>query len=346
MSVGIIVSDIARAADQWHIPAIEHFLKALASITTVTVFSAALPQDTAAYEWSGIPIHAIPISAEWHQWQGLHCIHAFGADIAGSIALSAVEQLRLPLLVSLIDDELACLPDIGYGQQIDDASSHRIHSVLENADVIIAPSPYIQQLLATIWPSLAVRCVVVPFGVDTDFFEAATSTINRHQDFISVGLLTPEKDFETMLMLISHLPGATLRIYGDGPFKNALTERITVMKLADRVQLAGYMPHQRMPDIYRSARFLLVTSRYAASTVAALEAMACGTGVIGTPVGLLPELCATAPIGDLEALQRIIIKRNRTQSVVQRQRHRWMIQQSYTVQHMVERLHEFYVSFA
>ena len=53
-----------------------------------------------------------------------------------------------------------------------------------------------------------------------------------------------------------------------------------------------------MPHAYEGAALLLVTSRFEAQSVAALEAAASGVPVVGTRVGILPELGQAAIVVD------------------------------------------------
>jgi glycosyltransferase involved in cell wall biosynthesis len=76
-----------------------------------------------------------------------------------------------------------------------------------------------------------------------------------------------------------------------------------------RVTFHGAIPHDRLPDYYRAADLLVVSSRYESQGMVALEAAACGCPVMGTAVGLLPELPGVyvVPVGDAGALARAIV---------------------------------------
>jgi glycosyltransferase involved in cell wall biosynthesis len=58
--------------------------------------------------------------------------------------------------------------------------------------------------------------------------------------------------------------------------------------------------------MYRDAGAFVVSSRHEAQCMVALEAAACGIPVVGTNVGVLPELTAsggrTVPFGDADGL--------------------------------------------
>ncbi|HEY3524135.1 MAG TPA: glycosyltransferase, partial [Candidatus Limnocylindrales bacterium] len=55
--------------------------------------------------------------------------------------------------------------------------------------------------------------------------------------------------------------------------------------VADRVRFLGQVPHSDMPDVYRSVDIVLATPWYEPFGITPLEAMACGTPVVGSNVG-------------------------------------------------------------
>jgi glycosyltransferase involved in cell wall biosynthesis len=60
-----------------------------------------------------------------------------------------------------------------------------------------------------------------------------------------------------------------------------------------------------MPDHYRTASVLAITSRHEGQSMVAVEAAASGLPVVGTRVGIVPDLgdaALSVPIGDDEAL--------------------------------------------
>jgi glycosyltransferase involved in cell wall biosynthesis len=84
--------------------------------------------------------------------------------------------------------------------------------------------------------------------------------------------------------------------------------------LAERVTLLGRVPHARVQELCRAADFLLLASRYEASSYALLEATASGA----TPlVGDIPALRRMTrggavgglfPVGDPGALARLMVE--------------------------------------
>jgi glycosyltransferase involved in cell wall biosynthesis len=78
-----------------------------------------------------------------------------------------------------------------------------------------------------------------------------------------------------------------------------------MLRLTDRVTFHGEVRHDHLPDYYRAADLFVLSSRHESQSLVALEAAACGCPVVGTAVGVLPELLDTAqvaPVGDARAL--------------------------------------------
>lgn len=106
-----------------------------------------------------------------------------------------------------------------------------------------------------------------------------------------VGRLAPEKGVETLLDAWSQArpAGLELTVVGDGPLRSAA-------EAAD-VEVAPWMPRQRIDRLLLDSRALLIPSRwYEGQPRVALEGMAAGLPVLGSALGGLGELLA--PSGD------------------------------------------------
>jgi glycosyltransferase involved in cell wall biosynthesis len=85
-------------------------------------------------------------------------------------------------------------------------------------------------------------------------------------------------------------PDACLFIAGQGPLRGELESRIASLGLVDRIRLLGYLPDDILPAAYQAADISVVPSTSLEGFgLTTLESLACGTPVLVTPVGGLPE---------------------------------------------------------
>jgi glycosyltransferase involved in cell wall biosynthesis len=82
----------------------------------------------------------------------------------------------------------------------------------------------------------------------------------------------------------------TLTILGDGAERRRVETLVRQLGLEDCTTMHGHLPHTELGDAYRAADVLVMPSKNEGGPRVTLEAMACGTPVITTPVGIMREL--------------------------------------------------------
>ena len=109
--------------------------------------------------------------------------------------------------------------------------------------------------------------------------------------------LGPRMGLENLLRALNE-QGEELRdvlvlIGGEGPLRPMLEGLIRSFGLAGRVQLLGFIPEEYLPRYYQAADLMLLpTAELEGFGLVTVEALACGTPVLGTPVGATPEILA------------------------------------------------------
>jgi phosphatidylinositol alpha-1,6-mannosyltransferase len=178
--------------------------------------------------------------------------------------------------------------------------------VCEAADLIVANSEYTRGLVLRAAPRAKV--VVVPLGVDHERFcprdkETAKRRFGVDGKIVvsSVSRLQAYKGHETVLRALAELPERqkycmVYLIAGKGPYSDDLRRLTKDLGLDELVRFLGFIPEDDLPDLYRASDlFVLCTQESAVQQevegfgLVFLEAQACGTPVVGTRTGGIPD---------------------------------------------------------
>ena len=147
---------------------------------------------------------------------------------------------------------------------------------------------------------------VIRNGVDTQRFApepagpARTALgIDAGPVLLSVGNLVELKGHHIALQALPAVlrrhPRALLAIIGDGSERAALQRQAAALGVAGHVRFPGALPNEQLPRWYSAADVLILASSREGWPNVLLEAMACGTPVVATDVGGVPEVLARAP---------------------------------------------------
>jgi glycosyltransferase involved in cell wall biosynthesis len=150
----------------------------------------------------------------------------------------------------------------------------------------------------------------IPNGVDPEKFYPVPKERARRElglpnrrTVLSVGNLNPNKGFDLVIksfrVLIDrfHEKDIQLVIVGDGPYRSDLEKMILSLGLDGRVRMGGTVSHDRLHLWYSAADvFCLASSREGWPNVL-LESLACGTPVVATGVGGIPEIISSDNVG-------------------------------------------------
>lgn len=118
---------------------------------------------------------------------------------------------------------------------------------------------------------------------------------------LSVGHLIERKGHHLVIDALEQLPGTTLLIVGKGEERERLGGYAATLGVADRVRFLGAVPHERLAEIYNAADALVLASSREGWPNVLLEAMACGTPVVATPVWGSSEAITAPEAGQLAA---------------------------------------------
>jgi glycosyltransferase involved in cell wall biosynthesis len=196
---------------------------------------------------------------------------------------------------------------------------------LSNAHQIIVHSQFMSKDLRQLHTHVdGTKIVRIPLCVDTERFGfAETSTAPRRKlglpedrpILLTVRRLVARMGVENLLtamrLVVRRFPKAFLLIGGAGYLQSDLQRMIKQYHLEQNVTLLGFIPEEALPNYYRAADlFVLPTLAYEGFGLVTIEALACGTPVIATPVGAIPEVLG--PLG-----QEFLLKDNSFEAIAE-----------------------------
>jgi glycosyltransferase involved in cell wall biosynthesis len=148
-----------------------------------------------------------------------------------------------------------------------------------------------------------------------------------------LGRLVPDKNLKYLIVSFSRLRtmgvDAQLHIFGDGPERNAIQSLTNELNLAAHIQLHGNQDRIAIPAAIDSCHLFAFSSTTEGQCLSALEILARGRRVLGTPVGAFPEflsglLGGIAPLDDptafataLKAIAKPVLEATITPTEVQ-----------------------------
>lgn len=159
------------------------------------------------------------------------------------------------------------------------------------------------------------RFRVVPNGINTDNFYPLPDVKRAGNLLITTNSAdTPLKGLKYLLESVAEIRKTRdIRLVVIGkPKKGGAVERLAQqLALGDAVHFTGRIAAEEFPRYYAEATIAVIPSLYEGFGMPAGEAMACGTPVISTTGGALPEVVGDAgilvPPGDAGALRDAII---------------------------------------
>lgn len=175
---------------------------------------------------------------------------------------------------------------------------------LETVDRVVATSPQERDHMRSL-VSTRGNVDIIPCGTRIDHFGTVTQAEARQQLGIApdekvvlyVGRFDPRKGIETLVRAIHRCQARTtenIRLiigggsrpgHSDGDERDRIESIVAELGLADITQFPGRLTQEELPTYYAAADVSVVPSHYEPFGLVTIEAMACGTPVVGSDVG-------------------------------------------------------------
>lgn len=176
---------------------------------------------------------------------------------------------------------------------------------LDRSNEIVVLSEFSKNLLINNYNVPGGKIRVIPGGVDTQRFALVgdkKETIKRQLSLpkdriilLTIRRFTPRMGLENLIEAMSYVvkekKNVLLVIGGAGFLKERLECLVNRYALEENIQFRGFIPEEQLSLYYQAADvFILPTTALEGFGLIILEALACGTPVLGTPVGAIPEV--------------------------------------------------------
>ena len=337
--------DLFRADDPWHIPSRREIVERVKMAGSVADVATDL-FEFAHMCTSGFPepwTYSLRVrrymKEHAHEFDILHDNQCFGYGIRGiqHDGLPVVATLHHPITVDR-DLEIADLPrvyptrrSVGYlkrrwslmrwygflGMQVKVARQiPRIITVSESSKRDIVAQMHVR-------PE---QLHIVPVGVDHERFRPLPHIQRQpHRIMTTASADVPLKGLRPLLEALAKVRAEhpiDVTIVGKKREGSVLPELLDRLGLNDVVTFESGVSDDRIVELYNEAEMVVVPSLYEGFSIPAIEAMACGTPLITTTGGALPEVVGdaalTVPPNDPDALAAAILRALRDPSLRQK----------------------------
>lgn len=227
----------------------------------------------------------------------INLIHAHWIIPSGFVCNIVKPILKKPLIVSVHGSDIVLIKH-SYFRPIG-------RHILRAIDTCTVNSTATRDLVLGVFKSNK-EPEIIPMGVDLNLFKPFSRHFygNNSENspiILTVGRLDKNKGFnyliDAMPKLIHRFPELKLIIAGDGPEKNNLLNQIKNLHLEQNVSMVGAVRNKDLPKYYNTADLFVLPSLKEGLGVVLLEAMACGTPVIGSAIGGIKDIIKDGETG-------------------------------------------------
>jgi glycosyltransferase involved in cell wall biosynthesis len=160
--------------------------------------------------------------------------------------------------------------------------------IARRARLVITVSEFSRRELREL---LGVEAVVVPGGIDERFSPEAKLPMDRPY-VLTVASRTARKNLGALEETARRLRARGMELVAAGGDRPQFRDDGG----ASAVRSLGHVPDEQLPGLYAGAECFVMPSLYEGFGLPCLEAMACGTPVVASNAGALPQTCGDAAL--------------------------------------------------
>ncbi len=181
-----------------------------------------------------------------------------------------------------------------------DSKKKQSIKVLQNVDAVVSVSEYLKTILSSLCP--ATKIFTIYNGIDKELFNTSVDQADRPQELrgyvgkvgLFVGNFKKEKGVLDFLSIfdadycIKH--SLKVVLIGGGAELQTMSDLIATKKLTEHVLILSKLSPEKISHWYKFSDFTCLPSYHEGLPNVLLESVACGTPVVASKVGGIPEI--------------------------------------------------------
>lgn len=173
---------------------------------------------------------------------------------------------------------------------------------VKGADFCIAPSRYAQNYMIK---NSNIKCELIPCGVDMEHFYPCRERETSVPRILCASALWDDRKKVPLLlkafeMLLKEGTPAILQLAAEtNPDTNMYLNSLVGSEVFKSVQILPTVTYKELPEFYSAASVTVLSSVSETFGMTLIESLACGTPIVGTKSGAIPEIINNPSIGNL-----------------------------------------------